>query len=215
MTTLIVVLNLISIALTVSATLLARSHRELAIRAFLVGTAILLCSFLLYLVVLSDREDRSQSKQEPPMRVTDGYMQARQMMDHWGLFQWELRMDMARRRAGLCEYGVKTISLSVNMVKLNPLEEVRKTVLHEIAHALVGPGHGHGDVWMSKAVDVGADPVACYDPAEKIMPVGRWQVLCPGCGRLHSKCRRPSREAYRCHCGEVIRFVDTKEIALC
>ncbi len=32
------------------------------------------------------------------------------------------------------------------------------TLRHEFAHLLVGPGHGHDEVWKSACVVVGADP---------------------------------------------------------
>ena len=40
----------------------------------------------------------------------------------------------------------------------NGPEEVRDTILHEVAHALVGPGHGHDTVWKATAAQVGARP---------------------------------------------------------
>ena len=36
-------------------------------------------------------------------------------------------------------------------------EEVKNTLLHEIAHALVGPGHRHNRVWRQKAREIGCD----------------------------------------------------------
>lgn len=144
------------------------------------------------------------------MRVTDAYIQSRQLLDHFGLFDWQLKCDLAQRRAGYCEHAVKTISLSVHMLRLNEFDEVQKTVRHEIAHALVGPGHGHDVAWQLMALRCGAEPIACYDPDAKKMPAGRWQALCDQCGRLTGKVRQPRTDRIRCRCGKVLQLVDTR-----
>jgi predicted SprT family Zn-dependent metalloprotease len=55
---------------------------------------------------------------------------------------WGFAFNKQRRGMGLCRYATRTIELSIYLVDRNGLEEVRDTILHEIAHALVGPGHG-------------------------------------------------------------------------
>lgn len=35
---------------------------------------------------------------------------------------------------------------------------MRQALLHEIAHALVRPGHGHDQVWKDKALQIGCRP---------------------------------------------------------
>ncbi len=39
-------------------------------------------------------------------------------------------------------------------------EQVRDTVLHEIAHAIAGPEAGHGPLWKATARRIGATPRA-------------------------------------------------------
>jgi hypothetical protein len=46
-------------------------------------------------------------------------------------------------------------------VDRNGAEEIVDTILHEIAHALVGPRHGHDTVWKAKCTDIGARPERC------------------------------------------------------
>ena len=48
------------------------------------------------------------------------------------------------------------------LANLNTIEESKDVVLHEIAHALTGPGHGHDWAWKQKCVLVGARPERCY-----------------------------------------------------
>jgi predicted SprT family Zn-dependent metalloprotease len=68
--------------------------------------------------------------------------------------------------------------------------EIVDTLLHEIAHALVGPGHGHDAVWKAKCVEVGARPQRCGNAD---MPPGRWRASCPSCKQVFSRHRRPRR----------------------
>jgi predicted SprT family Zn-dependent metalloprotease len=82
--------------------------------------------------------------------------------------------------------------LSAHFAERNGDDEVRDTILHEIAHALVGPGHGHDGVWKAKCREIGARPEACYGAGVE-MPRGRWRACCPGCERVFDRHRRPKR----------------------
>lgn len=64
------------------------------------------------------------------------------------------------RTLGRCYYDRKLIELGSHYVENNSEELVKDTILHEIAHALAGPGTGHGPVWKQWCVKVGAHPVA-------------------------------------------------------
>jgi hypothetical protein len=35
------------------------------------------------------------------------------------------------------------------------LDDIKNTILHEIAHAIVGENHGHRQVWQEKAIELG------------------------------------------------------------
>lgn len=121
---------------------------------------------------------------------------ATQLMARHGLTNWQFAFNANKRRAGVCRYPSRTrpgrIELSKHYVLRNPEHEVLDTILHEIAHALVGPGHGHDEVWKAKCAEVGARPERCYGE-EVEMPKGRWRATCGGCGREHDRHRRPKR----------------------
>jgi predicted SprT family Zn-dependent metalloprotease len=122
-------------------------------------------------------------------------------MEKHGLAGWTFGFDNAKRRAGLCNYTHKHISLSIHFVAHNSDEQVRDTILHEIAHALAGHEAGHGLVWMYAAARIGAEPKPCYDSATTVMPKGRWRALCPGCNKEFSRFRRPKRTRFCIDCG--------------
>ena len=86
---------------------------------------------------------------------------------------WTFQMDRATTRLGLCQFGPKVISLGGAYVESADAAAVRDTLLHEVAHALVGAyvltsagsvvrdrqGRatkiGHGWQWKIKAREIG------------------------------------------------------------
>lgn len=59
---------------------------------------------------------------------------------------------------GMCHYTDKLITLkalNVLEAKRYKLKEINNALLHEIAHAIVGPGFGHRKEWQNKARELG------------------------------------------------------------
>ena len=50
---------------------------------------------------------------------------------------------------------MQQVELSVSFVLRATWSDIRDTLLHEIAHAIVGPGHGHDAVWQTAARRIG------------------------------------------------------------
>lgn len=121
--------------------------------------------------------------------------QALKLMAQHGLFGWTFAFNGARRRAGVCRHphGSRPglIGLSVHYCERNSEADILDIILHEIAHALVGPRHGHDEVWKAKCREIGARPERCYDSTRIDMPKGRWQAKCPNCGQEFHRHRRP------------------------
>jgi predicted SprT family Zn-dependent metalloprotease len=114
---------------------------------------------------------------------------------------WTFDYNRRKRAMGFCWYAAKTIELSIYFVERNEMEAIVDTLLHEIAHALAGPEHGHDEVWKAKCLEIGARPSRC---GEANMPPGNWQARCKGCARLYQRYRRPKRlHGWYCpHCGQ-------------
>ena len=132
------------------------------------------------------------------MDVNEAERIARALMDQHGLVDWTFAFDRACRRFGACWYKRRRITLSRPLTELNAAEEVRDTLLHEIAHAL-SPG-GHTPAWKATCVRIGARPVRCFSPATVALPslhrACTYVARCR-CPQPHTRYRRPGR-VYLC-----------------
>jgi predicted SprT family Zn-dependent metalloprotease len=137
---------------------------------------------------------------------------ARKLMDTHGLSHWGLRFDRAAKRFGLCNHTRKIISLSWKLVMLNTEEEVRDTILHEIAHALT-PGAGHGPRWREMCVRIGAKPERCFTAQQVVMPTQRpawFQIGCVGCDWWADRRRASSKMLICKRCQSPVAYRDKR-----
>lgn len=123
------------------------------------------------------------------MQLDEARAMARQLMDHHGLHGWQLVFDRAKTRAGVCRPAQREIGLSAVLTPLHSEAEVRETVLHEIAHALVGPHHGHDAAWRARARSIGATGARCVT-ADAARAPSPWVGTCPA-GHEVRRHRRP------------------------
>lgn len=134
--------------------------------------------------------------------------EARILMDAAELGDWTFKFDTAKRRAGSCVYRAKTITLSGPLTDLYDRDTVRGVILHEIAHALVGPDHHHDPTWRRVARGLGA-PDDARLPSHLPSPDEPWIGTCPKCGAQRKLYRPPRRVAA---CGHCARHFDVERI---
>lgn len=121
------------------------------------------------------------------------------------LVGWRFEINSRMGRClGKCLYGQKLIRIAEHYARANSEEEVMDTLLHEIAHALE-PGHGHDSVWKACAMRLGCAPLACSKERIEIRP-GQYRAVCPSCGRVHNKYRRPK---FKCHNEQITPYYCT------
>lgn len=120
---------------------------------------------------------------------------------------YEMQWSRAKRRLGACHYDIPAIKVSKPLAELNSLDTMRDVVLHEIAHAQVGPGHGHGEVWRRAARSLGALDRACQ-PAT--LPEAPWRLVCDCGGLNHPRYRRTKMQGrYALCCGKQPYYIKT------
>ena len=138
------------------------------------------------------------------MKLNEARDLAISLMTEHGIVErgWRFEFDNAKKRFGCCRYGSKRITLSVHLTELNGVENVKDTILHEIAHALC-PRQGHNYVWKRKALEIGCNGNRCYSSDEVETVKGNYSATCVGCNKVYSRFRRPkfSSSCKRCSGG--------------
>ena len=141
---------------------------------------------------------------------------ATELIKKHGLVGWSFKLNTNKRRLGVCKYNSRkygsmfgthlynfssadsggVIEISIHHLK-DGVEKVTNTILHEIAHALVGPGHSHDHVWYSKAKAIGCDGKRCGEGME-VEP--NYIGTCPG-GHKHTafRLRRGRKSCTACN----------------
>ena len=150
------------------------------------------------------------------MRLEQARDMALELMREHGLLAdgWTFKFDAGVKRFGAThwkkdrftkEFVEKKITLARDLVKINTEERVRRTMLHEIAHALAGPHAGHGPLWLAKCAEVGIpDEKACYTNETTVTLPARWIGRCPKCTVKVERERltKRNRNAWHTGCGD-------------
>ena len=132
----------------------------------------------------------------------DFILLAKTKIKQFALNNWKIGFDHAQRRAGVCYYDKKLISFSTNFLRKADDKEVLDTLLHEIAHAIVGPGNGHNFIWKKKAIEIGCSG-KIYQNFEFSKP--KWIKFCSkGC--WEQRCFRKKRNLICKFCMSAVEF---------
>jgi hypothetical protein len=85
---------------------------------------------------------------------------AREQMEQYGVQDMKFRYTYSKRFLGQC--SPRKISLQLNHALDSSMEEIKNTLLHEVAHAVVGSKHGHRLIWQQKAREMGVTGTENY-----------------------------------------------------
>ena len=147
------------------------------------------------LFYMSSRLDMfGRTEKRPLKNISDV---AYQLFSQHGLENWSFRFDHAKSRAGMCDYSKKVISISRRYARTASQSQIENTLLHEIAHALVGHSHGHDASWKSKALEIGCDGKRCHN---LVFSTPKWKMHCPkGCFSAPRHRRKENLMCGICH----------------
>jgi predicted SprT family Zn-dependent metalloprotease len=120
---------------------------------------------------------------------------------------WTFDFDHARRRAGLCNYTHKRITVSRHLATLFEDDDIHQVLLHEVAHAIAGAGTGHGPKWKKVAAELGYEGGTTHDgpTADHLAP---WIGACPS-GHTYYRHREPKRPQ---SCGRCARGYSAQHV---
>lgn len=149
---------------------------------------------------------------DPRELVADGDLAnvqrvTRALMDHYGLKHLDFKWGNSKRRIGTTWShrltGPYMIELSRPFYEHMSPEQRMNTITHEIAHALVGCGHGHDHVWQRKHMELGGDGSRCSDAGiseDAATKIFKWTGRCPN-GHLDHRSAK-SEKMFRTSCGK-------------
>jgi hypothetical protein len=97
------------------------------------------------------------------------------------LSDWTITTN--KKRCSLAEtlHQYKVISFSRYFLIIATKKQYDEATLHEIAHALVGPGKGHGSVFMEQCKKLCTDEQYISDAID--YPIRKYTRICPRCGQ--------------------------------
>ena len=104
---------------------------------------------------------------------------------------WSFGFDNAKRRAGLCDYTRKRITVSRYLSARYDDDTNHQTLLHEVAHALAGADAAHGPRWKAVARELGYVGGVTHQ-GETATELAPWVGVCPS-GHTAYRHRRPAR----------------------
>jgi predicted SprT family Zn-dependent metalloprotease len=122
---------------------------------------------------------------------------ANQLLEQHGLkdLGWQFELNQtAKRRVGQCSHRTKTISYSLYYLEKSTDEDIKDTILHEIAHALVDPQHGHDSTWRIKCMEIGAKPQRLAGEDAVTSATYNYEIYCTNCGKTTGKRYRLRQE---------------------
>jgi predicted SprT family Zn-dependent metalloprotease len=140
------------------------------------------------------------------MELTEVQQIALKAMAEHGLYEWTLKFDRAKQRAGVCRKREKIISLSAPLMNLWTREQCTDTILHEIAHALTKGGHGYE--WQAMCVRIGADPTRTWGSNGEQSLAPKYVGTCPN-GHVITRMRLTSA-AHRISCSKCAPYYDAR-----
>lgn len=139
---------------------------------------------------------------------------AEKLLAKHGLEDWSIKTN--KKRAVLAEtwHNTKLISISKYFIRVAEKEEFEGVFLHEIAHALLGPGYGHGREFVDKCKSISSS--ADYASYGVSIPIRKYLLSCPECGQTGSNNRAEDRYCARCfEKGDIVKFnVKENELTL-
>jgi len=154
------------------------------------------------------QDARPSSHQHPAIALGPVAARARALLAAHGLEHWSFQFDHATKRAGCCNYRHRVISLAYAYARSATDEAIEDTILHEIAHALVGKDHGHNAVWRAQARAIGCSGARCHDV--QFTPP-RYIVTCEqACWVTTAERRKRDAVCRTCH-GQVFYTTYTEE----
>jgi hypothetical protein len=110
-------------------------------------------------------------------------LSTKRLLEERGLTGWTVVFESSISRGGRCHHDSKTIGYAVPFMLYASDEQRRNTMLHEVAHAVTGPGHGHDAAWKRLFLRLGGNGSALSEYPKEVFTHENfvWLSSCPTC----------------------------------
>lgn len=136
------------------------------------------------------------------MNETQIMIRARDLLDDHGFKHWRIEFSETKEMVAYCDYKNQRLVFSRCYVG-NPTTRWENVITHEVAHAIVGPGYGHGITWQRTHRFLGGDGERCQKGTTLAPEHFKWRVECSVdgslLGRVHRRGKALARGVCRCH----------------
>jgi predicted SprT family Zn-dependent metalloprotease len=120
------------------------------------------------------------------MTTTDALELARRLLAQHQLTHINVTLSKTKNALGRCFFrngNPVKIDLSTYWVNALSAEEIKDTILHEIAHAIAGHQAGHGEAWKRVCRRIGANPnrvasIPQQVQVETVKKISNYRAVC-------------------------------------
>lgn len=112
-------------------------------------------------------------------KITAAKVRGLELMKEKGLDEWNIIFHEQEATIAETSHHFKTIGFNMNFIIIADKQSFEGVLMHEIAHALLGPGKGHGREFKKLCKEISVDTTfAC---SKVNMLIEKYIVFCPEC----------------------------------
>ena len=147
-------------------------------------------------------------------KLAEATARAEALLRKHGLNDWSVQIFGKRSVLGEAWHKQKTIKISKFFVYVANAEQFEGIVLHEVAHALLGPGFGHGEEFVATCTRISRNNR--YATESSSFKIHRYRFTCPRCEFVGTSNANRDMACARCSTGlGLVKFnkeVNTLEV---
>lgn len=150
-------------------------------------------------------------------KIEDCILIVKQLLADNNLDNWDIKINRRRLTLARTFHHTKTLYFSKFFLVITNEEQLRSIALHEIAHALAGPGNAHGDKFVKLYQSICKESIHKY-PVSDIV-ISKYITKCPVCNNIGTANNKKPVYCSKClEKGEIakleIKERDTKVVPL-
>lgn len=113
-------------------------------------------------------------------KLRTAVLRGSELLNDKGLYDWDIKINKSRSSLAQTNHFEKTIYYSRYFLIAANKEQLDGITLHEVAHALLGPGKGHGVEFVKLCARLGLETL--YACRRANIQIGIYKAECKCCG---------------------------------